>query len=865
MDLEPTTLHIKEDAGIARNGEPVQVGIPLPKGALNSRSTFTLTDSGSGKRFSVQSKPMAHWPDGTVRWLKLNFLVDLAKNQNLDLRLDTKEPDTPEANSIISHKLENNQIFIDTGPLQCRIPIDQMLWTIQSGDGPECTQIISLTASSGMTCSAELVTPWAITECGPVCLTLTANGSWLTQDRFPVANFQCRLRFYNDSPTVELETCIHNPKRARHSGGLWDLGDPGSIEFESLTVQIKHPDAEHAWLKAAPTLPPTTSKAEADLYLYQDSSGGDQWQSRNHVNAEGTVTTQFRGYQLTSGDKLIDTGDRASPTVCLSGSGSSVQASLPKFWQNFPSSIGFKNQQLVVGLFPADTNKPYELQGGERKTQKVWLHYGGEHDALQWTHNPLIPILDARHYETASAFHWYRANPAKSALDELIREGLEGPSNFFAKREIIDEYGWRNFGDIFADHETLYQGDDEPPFISHYNNQYDAIYGFARQFALSGDRRWFELMDDLARHVTDIDIYHTEEDRSEYNNGLFWHTDHYLDAHTATHRTFTKHNSSSSTPGQTGGGPAAEHCYTSGLLYHYFLTGCEDSRQAVFDLANWMTVTHEGQGGLLEQILAIKKYELPNLKALIRGHQPSSHKYPFTRGTGNYLNTLLDAWVLAPEAGWLDRAEEVICHTLHAADDIDQRNLLNAETGWSYLVLLTSINRYLAMKSEVGQYDAMWCYTRDALARYSKWMYINEQLFLAVPGQLEFPNATWVAQDIRKAMLMYQATTFDPDSAHDYRSKAMAWLDTTVEHLQQSDEKHYARIQIILLQNYGPHQPGHASYLPEQAHSWTAPEYRYPALTWAQLLVRLFQRIKRGLVTFRLTRERAWLNSRLDR
>lgn len=151
---------------------------------------------------------------------------------------------------------------------------------------------------------------------------------------------------------------------------------------------------------------------------------------------------------------------------------------------------------------------------------------------------PLVPVLTPECYEQAGAFPWFKANTQPGALDELIAEGLNGNSNFFAKREVIDEFGWRNFGEIFADHETLYQAEGEPPFVSHYNNQYDPIYGFARQFTLTGDKRWYQLMDDLARHVVDIDIYHTEEDRAEYNNGLFWHTDHYLPTQTATHRTF---------------------------------------------------------------------------------------------------------------------------------------------------------------------------------------------------------------------------------------------------------------------------------------------------------------------------------------
>lgn len=62
-------------------------------------------------------------------------------------------------------------------------------------------------------------------------------------------------------------------------------------------------------------------------------------------------------------------------------------------------------------------------------------------------------------YERTDAFPWFKANTQPGALDELIAEGVDGRFNFFAKREIIDEFGWRNFGDIFADHETLYQNE----------------------------------------------------------------------------------------------------------------------------------------------------------------------------------------------------------------------------------------------------------------------------------------------------------------------------------------------------------------------------------------------------------------------
>ena len=71
------------------------------------------------------------------------------------------------------------------------------------------------------------------------------------------------------------------------------------------------------------------------------------------------------------------------------------------------------------------------------------------------------------------------------------------------------------------------------------------------QFLRSGDPRWWPHCDELASHVVDIDIYHTTEDKAAYNNGLFWHTFHYIDAGKATHRTYPQGCRASH-----GGGPA---------------------------------------------------------------------------------------------------------------------------------------------------------------------------------------------------------------------------------------------------------------------------------------------------------------------
>ncbi|MGO1788336.1 MAG: hypothetical protein ACTHZ7_14790, partial [Sphingobacterium sp.] len=531
----------------------------------------------------------------------------------------------------------------------------------------------------------------------------------------------------------------------------------------------------------------------------------------------------------------------------------------------FPTSVRKEGNTLTIGLFPKDAKNAYELQGGEQKTLHCLMAHSPNNSISATAYAPVIPVLAPECYEQADAFPWFKANTQHDALDKLIAKGLNGNSNFFAKREVIDEFGWRNYGEIFADHETLYQAEGEPAFISHYNNQYDPIYGFARQFALTGDKRWFELMNDLARHVVDIDIYHTDEDRAEYNNGLFWHTDHYLDALTASHRTFTRHNDTSSTPGQTGGGPAEEHCYTTGLLYHYLLTSSTKSKTAVLKLAKWMVALHEGTGGFLEALLGIKNRDIPKLKALMKGQNVAKHRYPFTRGTGNYLTALIDASILEPTKDWLSQADNVIRGTIHPKDNIVERNLLDVENHWSYLILLSAITRFLSIKRANHQQDDSYQYAASSFMAYAEWMRVNERPFLTNPEQLEFPNHTWVAQDIRKAMLMFQATEFATNEATNcFQKTAEGWLTKTCTTLQSSEEREFSRILIILMQNYGPHTsspPVHKSTTGSSSITTNTPL----RLTWGSLMLRILHRLGKGIYKLNPAREKAWLDTRLNR
>ena len=70
------SLSITEPAGVARKDWPVSSGIPLPSGALRDVTRISLFDP-RGQRLPLQSEALCRWPDGSIRWLLLDSLIDL--------------------------------------------------------------------------------------------------------------------------------------------------------------------------------------------------------------------------------------------------------------------------------------------------------------------------------------------------------------------------------------------------------------------------------------------------------------------------------------------------------------------------------------------------------------------------------------------------------------------------------------------------------------------------------------------------------------------------------------------------------------------------------------------------------------------
>jgi hypothetical protein len=792
-------LRVTNPTGLDRSNESVRIGVPWPRSTLNDASQMVLADIQGREISPVQVRPLAHWSDGSVQWLQVDAALDLAPHESSALTLrPSRQVTVPRHRLRVSETASD--IEVDTGMAVFRLTrAGQSLIssvTVASRELLAAPGLAITFRDAKGTVREVRIDRTVVAEQGDLRCSITAEGVIADTDRLQPLAVLARVDLVAGSATAELEVRIRNPRRARHRGGLWDLGDPGSQLIGDLALQASPAGpVTSVWWSPSPDVACTAVDPASGLALYQDSSGGEQWQSPNHLGADGSATVTFRGYRVnTAGGDLLAEGHRAQPRLIVDCEGGAMACAVEDFWQNFPKALRFSGGKLQIALFPASAGSPVELQGGEQKRHRVWLAFGARQSADASIVRRQLPshvTVDPADVARSGAVYGFRA-PGESddaRYFSYMQTIIEGDRSFFAGREIIDEYGWRNHGDIYADHEAVnHRGSG--PFISHYNNQYDFVLGSVLHGLRSGDPRWFQLMRDLARHVIDIDVYHTDVDKAAFNGGLFWHSDHYLPAGLATHRTYSRSNAGGKA--SYGGGPSNEHNYTSGLLHYHLLTGDEDARDTVVSLANFVIDMDDGARTLFAVLDAGPTGDASKTVSADY-HGPG-------RGAGNSINALLDAFHLTRERRYIRKAEQLIERCIHPSQDIASLQLDEPERRWSYLVFLQVLGKYLSVKIELEEEDYTFRYARASLMHFARWMLDNETPYKDVLHKVELPTETWPAQDVRKASVLQTAAAYCADESLRSRLRASAaeFARRCLQDLLAFPTAHLARPRVLL-------------------------------------------------------------------
>ena len=769
-----TTISFGEINGIARSNEPVRLGMPLPQGQIRHGSQIEISDD-QENLLPLQTKVLAHWPDHSVQWLLLDMLISVGAGAQREFAVWSRPPAVatsseaatplPEISSS-SLQLNSSQLILQASSAAYAF-FDSVTIVHSQRHQQFLSQLVAVDADGRS--YVAVIERMNVEAHGAVLSIIAAHGRMVAVGAGCDWRFTSRWYYWHHLDLLRLDFSIHNGNAALHPENLWDLGDPGSVLFRELSLQVTMPGLSTAQAKtiSGDRFMPVPGK---QWQVLQQSSGGANWRSSNHIAAAG------QNYRCLPGASLEIAGvksalARACPRLAVASEVLTMTVALKEFWQNFPKLLQLEGEQLTIGFFPRQHQEIYELQGGERKTHSVFFHFTTTATPadLDWIDTPLVGVLSAEWYARTRV---YPCLPLPGATDhrryfDIVANAISGNNTFAVRREIIDEYGWRHYGELYADHESAYNEADKP-FNSHYNNQYDVIASAFLHFWYSGNPKWQRLGDELARHVRDIDIYHCGKDRYEFNGGMFWHTNHYLDAETATHRCFScRHPAAAS--GNYGGGPSPQNAYIQGLIWHYYLSGDELSRQAVLTvLANIKSLV----AGPARRSQRWHSWLKQQVKRWLRVLKKSPGAYGLFEGpgreSGNALLALVQGFVFSGERDYLFQAQRLIYRCVSPDDDLARRQLGDVENRWMYVMFLQALAEYLRVKQLYHQQDAAYHYAQATLLHYADWMLTNEKAYLSNPAALEYPNETWAAQELRKSLVFcYAAEHTDDQSRRD--------------------------------------------------------------------------------------------------
>lgn len=521
---------------------------------------------------------------------------------------------------------------------------------------------------------------------------------------------------------VAVELLLTNPHAAQHPDNIWVLGDRGSRFLGAVEVQVRTPAPLPGGLSlAALTLGPELSGApertihvRQSLQLEQRSSGRPGWKSPRHVDFQGQIAVEQPGYRLKWDEQSLE-GAQAAPILALVRPEGSLWWVPEHFWEQFPRSVAWSvapdgGAQLHYALLPEhllnvrtgplspETPRggllrrrqlyPYELQGGETLQARFFLGAGptGQPNSPTQMLNQaqrLFRGTDLQPDETARRLAlsgWggdtllQAAEVSADALEASRMTALSpqgaSPRSLINVADFHDAYGWRDFGEFQADHETNcgQKAENTRSFISQTNNQYDVVAGLWRHWLRTGQLQWLSVAAVAGRHTATIDTYQTREDTSAYNGGLFWHTTHDTPVGRSTHRSYPAREESQACTQFQAGGPGLGHVYVDGLLMGWLISGDRTALTAALSQGRFV---------------------------LSRWRKDSRDREP--RAQANALQTLVSLCAALPESQWCQAAWDLGQSILEELQEDGASTRVIASPDWQEFMRAEALLRWQSM------------------------------------------------------------------------------------------------------------------------------------------------------------------------
>ena len=428
------TLTVAEPVGVDRIDEPVTSGVPLPRGRQKETEGLLLIDESKNKPIPCQFTVLSRWPDGSIKWVLLDFFCTVKANENVEYLLRNYLPEgkkgaeegivledvvAPEPEQPVNVQETEDSVLLDTGPLKLSIDKKHGLLIreaflngrkIISEEDP-CEAVLKIENGevyrTGF-CVPDLV---EVEDLGPVRAQVRVRGKFLNENEQGIfdgkVGYELRITAYAGKPYVRLAFTLENDGNFSPRKGEWLYFKSLRLDFpvggsDSLDLPWRtHCSAGDHDLASEEVLSliqwfkyPALNKIGWHNYT------GDQEREREKLAGMKNETQGFY-YLLTGAADVKATGEKAEGWAKLSaGDSLGLTVHCRRFRQNFPRGFELAPGRLSVLLWPeggvwprsrdAVERASYQFEGKRYKTAQLLIDFAaastesiGRHESLE--------------------------------------------------------------------------------------------------------------------------------------------------------------------------------------------------------------------------------------------------------------------------------------------------------------------------------------------------------------------------------------------------------------------------------------------------------------------------------------------------
>ncbi len=625
------TIHCRNTSNRDLSHYPVTYGVPLPEGALTDTEHLAIR-VGDGALRPLQVKPLEHWLDGSIKWMRLDF--DLPLERNTERAIDLVRCDAPLSDDGVAVQATPDRITVTTPLLSamferkkfsllasCRVNGREMM--VAGSD------IIVETPRGKRFYASNAGSPDVrVAEAGPQRVVIEARGRHTAGDGAEMLDFRVRYTFRPHAPGIALAYKFTNreaPETGVHLASIRMVLPVALGDHPRYCIRQSH--SGENWVSRLHTL-------SENVELFSGSGAPDSERHGYGKLSDGVVAVRnldnFREnlgdypHYLRPGNARTDQPGglrQAYPYIGMQGDNGSLVGWFSEMSYHVPKAIRADRNVLTFDLWPAWAGDLHFRQGMSKEhelylspSESVRSHEAME--AIYFDHEilderPVTLTLDpayVRDCRVLQLHRWLRYNEDRYLPVEM-KLGSAAAKAGVGQRGIID----------YGDHITA----DRSWAL---NNQDDTILNQTREYYRRAEPSMLRSAWAMARHNAHIDFIAYDP-----GNPLRGGT---MPAHCPEH---------------TDGAAYPSHMWLDGLLAVYCITGDDDLRAAALSVGENM----------------------------LRWQAARSIFYCDSRECGWPMLAYLRLYEHTHDRKWLDAADEVFRFFV---DKIDQ----NGEILWEY-------------------------------------------------------------------------------------------------------------------------------------------------------------------------------------